>query len=136
MKQKSKKSLIRFNYLYRDAGNYKKWSFVDFKNPEGLELDEIHSRLEKCFDMRCLFNAEQAGLPEIFLFNADDYSVNADDHCFHEYYSVEAVLDSREDLNMQSRSISQFVQDVENCSRIGWKAFDPQDIWYRTRSSK
>nr|WP_245153445.1 hypothetical protein [Chlorobaculum sp. 24CR] len=103
-----------------------------FINPEGLELDEIHNRLEKSFDMGCLFNADQAGVPEVFLFNDEEYSLNADDHCFHEYDSVEAIDASREDIDLQSRSIGEFVTDVENFSRKGWAVFDPWEKSFST----
>lgn len=132
MEQKLKNLLISFNYLYRDGGNYKKWGFVDFNNPEGLRLDEIHRRLEKSFDMGCLFNADQIGVPEVFLFNDEEYSLSADDHCFHEYDSVEVVDASREDINLQYCSIDKFVKDVENFSRKGWKVFDP---WEKSLST-
>lgn len=129
MEQNAKNSLIRFNYLYRDGGNYKKWNFIDFKNPEGMGLDEINRRLGNSFDMKCLFNAKQAGVPAIFLFDEDEYSVNADDHCFHEFDSVEAVDASREDIDLQDCTIGSFVKHVEECRKNGWKAFDPSDIW-------
>ncbi|UWX58679.1 hypothetical protein NY406_05300 [Chlorobaculum sp. MV4-Y] len=132
MKQKNENSVIRFHYLYRDAGNYKKWNFVDFKNSEGLEIDEIHRRLEKSFDMGCLFNADQVGVPEVFLFDDEEYSLSADDHCFHEYNSVEAVDASREDINLQYCSIGEFVKDVENFSCQGWKVFDPWEKSFST----
>jgi hypothetical protein len=119
MGQNTKNSLIRFNYLYRDGGNYKKWNFIDFKNPEGLEIDEINRRLENSFDMECLFNAKQAGVPEVFLFDEEEYSVNDDDHCFHEYDSVEAIDASREDIDLQDRTIGKFVKDVEKCWENG-----------------
>jgi len=118
--------LVRFNYLYRDGGNYKRWGSVDFENPNGLTLDEIHWRLKTSFDMGCLFNAKQAGIPEIFLFEDED-SVNSDDHCFHEYRCIEAIDASRDDSNLQSRSIGTFVEDIEKCNKDGWKAFDPAD---------
>ncbi|ACF11794.1 hypothetical protein Cpar_1394 [Chlorobaculum parvum NCIB 8327] len=129
MEQSAKNSIIRFKYLYRDGGNYKKWGFADFENPEGLELGEINRRLESCFDMKCLFNAKQAELPEVFLFEEDEYSVNADDHCLHEYDSIEAVDASREDIDLQDRTIGAFVKHVEKCWKNGWKVFDPNDIW-------
>jgi hypothetical protein len=129
MKQKSKKLLIRFNYLYRDRGNYKKWGFVDFKNPTGMEIDEINRRLKSSFDMGCLFNAKQAGVPEVFLFNDDEYSVNIDDIGFHEYDSVEVIDASREDVDLQNRIILKFIKDVEWYCIKGWKAYDPREIW-------
>lgn len=128
MEQNSKNLLIRFNYLYRDGGNYKKWGFIDFNNPTGLGLDEIHRRLENSFDMGCLFIAKQVGVPEIFLFLDEKYSINADDHCFHEYDSVEAIDACSETVDLQNRTIEDFVKDVEQCWKNGWKAFDPLDI--------
>jgi hypothetical protein len=129
MAQNSTNTLIRFNYLYRDGANYKKWNFIDFQNPDGLKLEEIHRRLEKSFDMGCLFNAKQAGVPEVFLFNDDDYSISTDDHCFHEYDSVEVVDVSKADIDIQPRSIDRFVKDIEKCRKDGWDAFDPRDMW-------
>lgn len=35
------KSNIKFNYLYRDAGNYKVWGFEIFENSNLLSLDII-----------------------------------------------------------------------------------------------
>ena len=29
---------VKFNYLYRDAGNYKKWAYVIFSNPDTFHL--------------------------------------------------------------------------------------------------
>jgi hypothetical protein len=121
--------IVRFNYLYRDAGNYKKWGFIDFKNMNGLELDEIHSRLKKSFDMGCLFNAKQAKVPEVFIFFDEEYPVNADDVGWHEYDSVEIVDASREDINLYFRSIGWFVKHVEWCQQVGWIAYDPREHW-------
>jgi|SRR5229473_175207 len=36
---------IKFNYLYRDAGNYKKRASVVFSNPEGLTLHSVAMRV-------------------------------------------------------------------------------------------
>lgn len=31
--------LVRFNYLYRDGSNFKRWGSVDFSNPEQLTIE-------------------------------------------------------------------------------------------------
>jgi len=129
MKQDSKNTVIRFNYLYRDGGNYKNWGFIDFKNPTGMALYEINKRLKSSFDIGCLFNAKQAGVPEVFLFNDDEYSVNVDDIGFHEYDSVEIVDASRIDVNLQGRIILKFIKDVEWQCKKGWKYYDPTNVW-------
>ncbi|NTU99330.1 hypothetical protein HGA64_05015 [Candidatus Falkowbacteria bacterium] len=129
MKQHSNNTFVRFNYLYRDGGNYKKRGFIDFKNPTDIDIDEINRRLKTSFDMGCLFNAKQAGVPEVFLFNDDGYSINVDDIGFHEYDSVEIVDASRMDVNLQGRIILKFLKDIEWQRKKGWKSYDPASVW-------
>ncbi|MCO5184171.1 MAG: hypothetical protein M9928_08000 [Anaerolineae bacterium] len=112
---------MKFNYLYRDAGNYKSWGELIFSNPDELNLEEVDRLLRLAFDQEIIFIAHQIDVPELFLYAKDD--LNDDDHCFHEYDSVELaeVADSR----LDSRSIKQFLQQVEFASISGWKAFSP-----------
>ena len=42
-------SYVKFNYLYRDAGNYKSWGELIFSNPDGLNLKEIDRQLRMKF---------------------------------------------------------------------------------------
>jgi hypothetical protein len=35
--------LVRFNYLYRDVSNFKRWGSVEFSNPEQLTIEEIEN---------------------------------------------------------------------------------------------
>lgn len=76
--------------------------------------------------MECLFNAKQAEIPEIILFEDED-AVNSDDHCFHKYRSIEAVDASSVGIELQSRTIGEFLEDIEKFNKDGWKAFDPAD---------
>jgi hypothetical protein len=73
--------IIRFNYLYRDAGNYKSWGELYFSNPDKLDLKSIDERLRCAFDQEVLFIAHQIGVPEVFLYNKG--KLNNNDHCFH-----------------------------------------------------
>jgi hypothetical protein len=114
--------MIRFNYLYRDGGNYKRWGLLDFPNPERLSLEAINQRLVRCCEMGCLFIAHQVGVRELFLFN--DGSIMSADHCYHEYDSVEEVEGA---LNLQERTIAAFLRGFEQGAQEGWKAFDPLD---------
>lgn len=112
---------IKFTYLYRDAGNSKAWHEVVFSNPNDLPLADIDNRLVKAFDMGCLFVADQIQIPEVFLFANGD--VIAEDHCFHEFYSVELSTDQFTD----QRSIKSFLEQVERESQQGWRCFNPID---------
>ena len=114
---------MKFNYLYRDAGNYKKWGEVTFNNSEKMTVEEVSLRLTKAFDSGNLFIAEQIDIPEVFLF--PEWDLSHDDHCFHEFFSVEISGESPTDK--EGRSIKTFVEEVEFESQRGWLAFDPLD---------
>lgn len=116
-------SFVKFSYLYRDAGNYKSWGELIFSNPDGLILEEVDRQLRLAFDQEILFIAHQINAPELFLYAKNN--LNDDDHCFHEYDSVE--LAEMADSRLDSRSIKQFLQQVEFASISGWKTFYPLD---------
>jgi hypothetical protein len=114
---------VRFDYLYRDGGNYKSWGAVVFSNPDLLPLQVIDSYLRLGFDQDGLFIADQIQIPEVFLFLTGNFT--SDDHCFHEYDHVELTEDAPDDS--QGRTIAQFLEQVELESHRGWRAFDPCD---------
>lgn len=114
---------ITFSYLYRDAGNYKKRNSVVFTNPEGLTLDSIAQALQNSFLQDGLFIAHQVRLPEIFL--STEGEASSDDHCFHEFDSVE--LSPKAPNDRYERTIGQFLLEVKDAGNRGWIAFDPHD---------
>jgi hypothetical protein len=111
---------IKFNYLYRDGANYKSWGDVVFTNPDQLSVNEVEKRLVSVFLPDKLFVASQISIPEKFLFLERKFTKN--DHCYHEFDSVELCQENSTDsLN---RSITDFLKEVELIARQGWKAFD------------
>jgi hypothetical protein len=112
---------IKFTYLYRDAGNFKKWAEVVFSNPEGLAPDAITKALRHAFLEGDLFLADQVRLPELFLYAKGN--ATSDDHCFHEFDAVQISLEFPNDR--YKKSISQFIAETEKEARHGWVAFDP-----------
>ncbi|HQT91838.1 MAG TPA: hypothetical protein PL001_07405 [Candidatus Kryptobacter bacterium] len=112
---------VRFNYLYRDAGNYKSFGTTVFTNPHGLTLVEIESRLRKSFFENDLFIAGQIGIQEVFLYGPNEGT--EDDISFHEFESVELTDDAASDVG--SDSISEFLDIVEKAARAGWRTFEP-----------
>ena len=116
-------STIRFNYLYRDASNYKEWGSVDFTNPEKLALNEIEQSLRKNFDQGELFIAHQIKIPELFFYAAEP--ITEDDHCYHEFGSLEEIDTAASET--PSRSISDFINTIELAATTGWEAFNPAD---------
>lgn len=114
---------IKFTYLYRDGSNYKNWAEVVFSNPKRLHSDQISRRISSSFLVDGLFIAHQVRIREIFL--AAEYGLTIDDHCYHEFDSVESTRAAATDpLN---RSIGQFLCEIEREAHRGWKAFNQED---------
>lgn len=66
---------IRFHYLYRDSGNYKKFGHKDFSNPDQLPVEQVRLELEQRLIDRSFFYPEAVGIKK-FRFHryCDDYS--------------------------------------------------------------
>lgn len=75
-----------FEYLYRDASNYKAWGKLLLS---GQLQDEEINRMAKCFDSGEFFIAEQIGIPTLYQ-DLWQYSngPNADDHVWHSFHSI------------------------------------------------
>ena len=114
---------IRFQYLYRDGSNYKKWSEVVFSNPDNCRAERIAKQLNESLLADGLFIAHQVRVPEVFLATEDQ--LTEDDHCFHEFAEVTETTEPPSDLHR--RSIGEFLTEVVRESRSGWRAFDPTD---------
>jgi hypothetical protein len=123
---------IQFEYLYRDGANYKAWGTIVFSNPDELSVSEIDKRLRRAFNSDSQFVADQIEIPEIFLYR--DGSLTSDDHCFHEYDRVELTDDAVTDV--QGRTMSGFLAQVEIASQRGWEAFNPCDRIIRNTTTR
>jgi hypothetical protein len=123
---------IEFSYLYRDGGNYKKFSRVVFSNPERLTSESVTKELRQAFIGGELFIAQQIRLPEVFLYSGGRFSY--DDHCYHEFDVAKLTADVASDAN--GRSIGEFLAEVATQAERGWREFDPYDSegsfgWFR-----
>jgi len=76
---------IRFHYLYRDSGNYKKFGYKNFSNPNNLTVEEITQRIRQALIDTEFFYPEKLGIRK-FRFHryCDDYS-------WYEFESVEEI---------------------------------------------
>jgi len=113
-------SNVKFNYLYRDGGNFKSWGEVIFSNLENLPVNEIEAKLINAFLPDNQFIASQIDIPEKFLLL--DGKFTKYDHCYHEFDCVEICQENSTDV--LDRSISDFLENIEMASKSGWKAFD------------
>jgi hypothetical protein len=121
---------FKFVYLYRDAGNYKKWASVVFLNSGKSTLESVTEVLHHSFIEQHLFVANQIRIPECFLYARGN--ATSEDHCFHEFDTIELISESPNDLYV--RSIDQFIGEVSTEAVRGWVAFDPHDTYVRRRS--
>ncbi|WP_259069037.1 hypothetical protein HDF24_05590 [Mucilaginibacter sp. X4EP1] len=76
---------IKFNYLYRDSGNYKKFGSVVFSNPTNIELAEIEKLFKSKLIDELWFYANEWNLPELFTENLDFII----DPTWHEFEGLE-----------------------------------------------
>jgi hypothetical protein len=78
---------IKFNYLYRDSGNYKKFSSVIFYNPNNIELTELEKLIKSKLIDGLWFYADEWKLPELFT----EYLDSRIDPIWHEFESIEYI---------------------------------------------
>jgi hypothetical protein len=76
---------IKFNYLYRDAGNYKTHGYVVFTNPEGVSLQQMEERIRAKLIDGIWFYAHKWPVPDLHSQKWDDEL----DHTFHEFEGLE-----------------------------------------------
>jgi hypothetical protein len=96
---------IQFSYLYRDAGNYKLFGQVVFRNPENLSLEETRGKIRAQLIDGEFFDATIWGLP---LLQFEDYLPEVD-HSWYEFEDVE--LTSIE--NSDNRTIAEFIKEIQ-----------------------
>lgn len=78
-----------FEYLYRDAGNFKSFGSVALK---GAVTAADEQRLRKRLDGSEFFIAEQIGVPPLYeaLYKWSDGPIETD-HCWHEFIGFKVV---------------------------------------------
>ena len=54
--------VIRFNYLYRDSGNYKKFGNKRYSNPDQLSYEEIEQNIIENLIDQMFFYPDQIGI--------------------------------------------------------------------------
>ncbi len=76
---------ISFEYLYRDAANYKNWGEVVFETAsDTLDLEDLDKRIRNALIDGEYFVAEVALIPTLY-FSGDKSS---SDHGWHEFHGI------------------------------------------------
>lgn len=103
---------VSFNYLYRDASNYKRYGGVVFGNPRRRTIEELNATVHRILRPRSpfpdvlQFRPERVKLPTLFLY--DDGRPTVDDVEFHEFFSIEPSTAQPDDP--YGRSIDEFLR--------------------------
>ena len=103
---------VRFEYLYRDAGNFKNWGEVVFSNPRNINVDLVAAMAEKVLIDHAYFVASKAGVPDLHFTEHDEDL----DHGWHEAHGFQPTDDSANDA--QGRDIETFIASLQCASRV------------------
>ena len=98
--------IIRFNYLHRDSGNWKKFGSKQFSNPEKLSIEEIETKIRQNLIDGMYFYPENVGIKK---FKFHRYS---DDFSWYEFESIEFINCISTKLSRLT-SINQFISQLK-----------------------
>jgi len=99
--------VIRFNYLHRDSGNWKKFGSKKFSNPDQLRVDQIEQAIRQNLIDQEYFYPVQVGIKK-FKFHRylDDYS-------WYEFETIE-MLEDTDPPKKKLESINKFLVRLKN----------------------
>ena len=115
---------LSFQYLYRDASNYKLHGEAVFTNQTGLSLEEIDKRIRSCLKDGEFFIARQVHIEERFFDALDEQ----DDHPWHEFAQVALTNETLWDPDgIPERDITAFLAELEKAHIDGWEETNVRD---------
>jgi hypothetical protein len=98
---------VRFEYLYRDSGNFKHWGDVVFSNTHNIGQDTLAAISSAALPLDGIyFLPDQVGIPNLHF----EEWMESLDHDWHEIHSFEFCDDLPNDL--QGRDIEMFIQSI------------------------
>ncbi len=97
---------IKFEYLYRDAANYKNWGDVIFNNVSGSDINALESKLRGVLIDGEFFVVKDFDVPDLrFPEHVDEL-----DHDWHAFHALECTEEPPNDI--RNRDILEFVEGV------------------------
>ena len=99
---------VRFEYLYRDSGNFKNWGEVVFSNPRCIPAGIIAARAEKVLIDRTFFVAAKADVPDLHFSDPNEDL----DHGWHETHAFRPNDEPPSDA--RNRNIEEFVESLRS----------------------
>lgn len=105
------REVIRFNYLHRDSGNWKKFGSKKFSNPEQLTIEEIAQKIRENLIDQEYFYPDQVGIKK---FKFHRY---LDDHSWYEFESVE-IPENANPSRKELESIGSFLGKLQTMKSL------------------
>ena len=94
-------NIIRFNYLYRDSGNYKKFAHKDFENSNDLPIETVEQQIRsQLFDTE-YFYPDEVGIVKFRFHRYCD---------FKPWYEMENIGIVNRPCKRKLTSISEFIK--------------------------
>jgi len=103
---------IRFEYLYRDAGNFKKWGEIIFSNPNNIDIELVESMAKKVLIDESYFVANKANIPDLHF---EHYNEQLD-HGWHEMHTFQSTNETPNDQHQ--RTIDEFFHSLQEASAL------------------
>ena len=84
------KNNIKFNYLYRDGGNYKQFGYMIFGNENNIHIEEIENQIRLKLIDGDFFDPKMWRVKTLY-----KYPYNPElDHSWHEFEDIEITSES------------------------------------------
>lgn len=99
---------IEFEYLYRDAGNYKNWGGVVFSNPKLHDAESLRAFIRQAMSDTEYFDATAVRLPDLHF---PEYVAELD-LPLHEFFEVSVTDESPND--QYGRSIDELLHEIRS----------------------
>jgi hypothetical protein len=103
---------VRFEYLYRDAANFKSWGEVVFTNLHNIDADLIAAMAANILIDHAFFVASKACVPDLHFAKHDEDL----DHGWHEVHAFQ--LTDSEPNDPQGRDIEEFIESLYCASQL------------------
>ncbi len=98
---------IRFEYLYRDAGNFKNWGELVFSNPHNINVNLLKTMVENVLIDQAYFVAFKADVHDLYFKEYNDQL----DHSWHEFHAVAQTEEANNDP--LGRNIEEFIESLQ-----------------------
>ncbi|GHU14114.1 hypothetical protein FACS189441_3040 [Betaproteobacteria bacterium] len=99
---------ILFKYLYRDAGNFKKFNEIVFDNPNNLDVKDVIDKIQSKLIDATWFYASMARVPDMHFV---EFKYNDElDVAWHEFEVCEETCEESNDFFL--RDIEAFIDEL------------------------